>query len=157
MSTYQGLRPGSTYLGLRTKVYLPRSTYLGLPTRSTYSGLLKWIAGYTYWQKKSQRTVFRVCLQIRQRAFISYYFSHVWGIIDPIWGKMSANYWKPNFMPYPLILKFLAHLKSTKLWMEPNAITSRQWRRFQDGVGCKCAVRTHSKYRQKQRNGPLLL
>ena len=22
------------------------------------------------------------------------YFSHVWGIIDPIWGKMSANYWK---------------------------------------------------------------
>ena len=40
--------PRSTYLGLRTKVYLPRSTYLGLPTRSTYSGLLKWIAGYTY-------------------------------------------------------------------------------------------------------------
>ena len=25
--------------------------------------------------KKSQHTVFRVCLQIRQRAFISYYFS----------------------------------------------------------------------------------
>ena len=52
------------------------------------------------------------------------YFSHVWGIIESDLGKdvgklLKEDNLQSNFMPYPLILKFLAHLKSTKLWMEP--------------------------------------
>ena len=60
--------PRSTYQGLLTKIYLPRFTYKVYLLRSTKMD--SWIHLLT---KESQHTVFRVCLQIRQRAFISYY------------------------------------------------------------------------------------
>ena len=37
--------------------------------------------------KKSQHTVFRVCLQIRQRAFISYY----WNEIDQMYPRLNEQ------------------------------------------------------------------
>ena len=52
------------------------------------------------------------------------YFSHVWGIIDPIWGIMEEDNLQPNFMPYPLILKFLDTSKVQNSELDLNILTS---------------------------------
>ena len=61
--------------------------------------------------KKSQHTVFRVCLQIRQRAFISYY-SKVWSL-DFIINKPGLIHLENRydlFTPEKIQLKFLKNV-----------------------------------------------